>query len=185
MNTKERILDVARDMIATSGYHSTTTAALAGRAGISEGTIYRHFKSKEDILIQILKDLNDRYSRFILDLRSRIDGGPGTVETVVKEHLRFVEQNVADIKIVLSSYAYLDPSKRSMTTVIERMGAFFEEHLERAMESGLINRIPARKDALLMVTLLLGLLRLRLYWPELEDLSEEAVEFCRRSIGSE
>lgn len=184
MNTKERILDAARDMIATSGYHSATTAALASRAGISEGTIYRHFKCKEDILIEILKNLNDQYSRFILELRSRINGGPGTVETVVKEHLRFVQQNVADIKIVLSSYAYIDPSKRSMTTVIERMGAFFEEHLERAMKDGIIDRIPAHKDALLMVTLLLGLLRLRLYWPELEDLSEEAVEFCRRSIGS-
>lgn len=184
MSTKDRILAVAREMIAEGGYHATTTAALAARAGISEGTIYRHFKSKEDILVRILEDLNDNYSRFLLELRSKIDGGPGTIETMVEEHSRFVEQHVDGMRIVLSSYAYLDPSKQSMTSVIKRMSTFFQEHLERAAEDGIIDDGPAEKNAMLMVTLLLGLMRLKLYWPEIGNLAEDAVTFCRRSLGT-
>ena len=184
MNTKDRILDVAREMIADGGYHATTTAALAARAGISEGTIYRHFKSKEDILVRILEDLNDNYSRFLLELRSKTDGGPGTIEVMVEEHSRFVEQHVDAMRIVLSSYAHLDPSKQSMTSVIKRMSSFFQEHLERAMEDGIIDQVPAQENALLMVTLLLGLMRLKLYWPEIGKLTDSAVTFCRRSLGS-
>ena len=184
MNTKDRILDMARSMIAEGGYHATTTAALAAKANISEGTIYRHFKSKEDILVRILEDLNDSYSRFLLDLRSKADGGPGTIETMVKEHSRFVEQNIDAMRIVLSSYAYLDPSKQSMTSVIKRMSVFFEEHLERAAEDGIIDKGPNKENAMLMVTLLLGIMRLKLYWPEIGNLSDQAVDFCRRSLGS-
>jgi TetR/AcrR family transcriptional regulator, repressor of fatR-cypB operon len=48
--TRERLLHAALDLYTTAGFVRTTTPMLAERAGIAEGTIYRHFSSKEALL---------------------------------------------------------------------------------------------------------------------------------------
>ena len=48
--TRERLLRAALELYGTTGFAATTTPELARRAGIAEGTIYRHFKSKEALL---------------------------------------------------------------------------------------------------------------------------------------
>lgn len=48
--TRDRLLEAARELFTTVGYHATTTPVLARRAGVAEGTIYRHFPSKQALL---------------------------------------------------------------------------------------------------------------------------------------
>lgn len=48
--TRERLLEAARELFTSVGYHETTTPSLAKRAGVAEGTIYRHFPSKRALL---------------------------------------------------------------------------------------------------------------------------------------
>ncbi len=45
--TRDRLVQAGRDLFTTIGYHATTTPVLARRAGVAEGTIYRHFPSKQ------------------------------------------------------------------------------------------------------------------------------------------
>lgn len=47
---REQILTAMRQLIAEQGYERTTTAQIARRAGVSEGTIYNYFSSKGAIL---------------------------------------------------------------------------------------------------------------------------------------
>ncbi len=53
--TRERLIRAALDLFTTQGYHASTTPQIAARAGIAEGTIYRHFKSKEQLLNEIFR----------------------------------------------------------------------------------------------------------------------------------
>jgi AcrR family transcriptional regulator len=48
--TRDRLVRAALELFTTRGYHETTTPLIATRAGVAEGTIYRHFPSKEDLL---------------------------------------------------------------------------------------------------------------------------------------
>jgi AcrR family transcriptional regulator len=48
--TRDRLLEAARELFTTTGYHATTTPILAKRAGVAEGTIYRHFPSKHALM---------------------------------------------------------------------------------------------------------------------------------------
>ena len=50
--TKEKIVETARSLFAEKGYKGTPTAEIAREAGFSEGTIYRHFNSKKDLLME-------------------------------------------------------------------------------------------------------------------------------------
>ena len=47
---KKEILDIAEELFTTKGYDNTSTTDILERVGIARGTIYYHFKSKEEIL---------------------------------------------------------------------------------------------------------------------------------------
>ncbi|HXQ29876.1 MAG TPA: TetR/AcrR family transcriptional regulator [Gemmatimonadales bacterium] len=48
--THQRLARAALELFTTQGYHPTTTPQIAKRAGVAEGTIYRHFPSKRALL---------------------------------------------------------------------------------------------------------------------------------------
>lgn len=45
----------ALELFTSRGYHETTTPLIAARAGVAEGTIYRHFASKDELLNEIYR----------------------------------------------------------------------------------------------------------------------------------
>src|SRR2546426_11411051 len=45
--TRERLVRAALELFTTQGYHETTTPQIAKKAGVADGTIYRHFTSKQ------------------------------------------------------------------------------------------------------------------------------------------
>lgn len=47
---KKEILDVAEELFTAKGYDNTSTTDILDRVGIARGTLYYHFKSKEEIL---------------------------------------------------------------------------------------------------------------------------------------
>lgn len=53
--TRERLVRAAVELFTTQGYHASTTPQIAARAGVAEGTIYRHFPSKEHLLNEIYR----------------------------------------------------------------------------------------------------------------------------------
>ena len=55
---RKEILDVAEELFVTKGYDKTSTNDILGRIGIARGTLYYHFKSKEDILNAIIERIN-------------------------------------------------------------------------------------------------------------------------------
>ena len=55
--TRERLLAAARELIEDGGYGSASVAAIAERAGVAAGTLYRHFASKEDLFVDVFRSV--------------------------------------------------------------------------------------------------------------------------------
>jgi AcrR family transcriptional regulator len=51
--TKQRIFDVAVDLISQKGFNGVSVREIAGNVGIKVSSLYNHFQSKEDILTKI------------------------------------------------------------------------------------------------------------------------------------
>jgi AcrR family transcriptional regulator len=58
--TRERLLRAARAVIEQGGYSAATVAAIADRAGVASGTLYRHFSSKEELFVELFRAVCDR-----------------------------------------------------------------------------------------------------------------------------
>ncbi|QQE74277.1 TetR/AcrR family transcriptional regulator [Brevibacillus composti] len=57
--TRERILAAARQLMAQKGYKGATTRKISELAGVNEVTIFRHFKNKERILVELLEEMTE------------------------------------------------------------------------------------------------------------------------------
>ena len=57
-DTKERILEAALDLFAQSGYLGTSMSDIAKQLGITKGALYKHYKSKQEILNCIVERMN-------------------------------------------------------------------------------------------------------------------------------
>jgi AcrR family transcriptional regulator len=66
--TRQRLLRAALELFTTQGYHATTTPQLARRAGIAEGTIYRHFRSKQELVNELYRGAARWATRLVRDV---------------------------------------------------------------------------------------------------------------------
>lgn len=61
---EKRILEAAISISVEKGFSSTTTSEIAKRAGVAEGTIFRYFKTKKEIIhgimLQAIKITTDK-----------------------------------------------------------------------------------------------------------------------------
>ena len=58
-NTKERILEVSLELFAQSGYLGTSMSDIAKQLGITKGALYKHYRSKQEILDRIVELMNE------------------------------------------------------------------------------------------------------------------------------
>lgn len=66
VRNRQRLLDVARDALAGDG--ETTMQAIARAAGVGQGTIYRHFPTREALLVEVYQEDFDRLVAAAYDL---------------------------------------------------------------------------------------------------------------------
>ncbi|MBQ8731128.1 MAG: TetR/AcrR family transcriptional regulator [Lachnospiraceae bacterium] len=63
MNTKKRILNEALTLFAEKGYGNVYVGQIADAVGIKAPSLYKHYKSKQDIFNAILEEMKNNYDR--------------------------------------------------------------------------------------------------------------------------
>ena len=68
MDTRQKILNAAADLIREEGLDATRVSKIAKRAGLTDGALYRHFDNKDDLLaevyLDITREMEDHAKRF-------------------------------------------------------------------------------------------------------------------------
>ena len=63
LSTKERIRTEALHLFAQYGYDAISVAQIAKAVGIQAPSLYKHYASKEDIFLAIIKEMEKRYAQ--------------------------------------------------------------------------------------------------------------------------
>ncbi len=84
--TRERLLTAGLALYTTTGFLRTTTPMLSARAGVAEGTIYRHFSSKEHLLNEAYRRAQ-RWALGLLDAveADRVRRAPERLTTLARQ----------------------------------------------------------------------------------------------------
>lgn len=120
MNTRERILDAAADLLRHRGVAHATTKEIAQATGVSEPTLYKYFGDKERLLLAVLQER--------VPGLSRVDASPGTGS---------VENNLTEL-----AHAALDFYQQS----IPMLGALLADPQRMATHRVAMNNLGAGPD---------------------------------------
>jgi AcrR family transcriptional regulator len=78
--TRERLLVSARELIEEGGYAAAPVVAIAERAGVAAGTLYRHFPSKEELFVEVFRSVCEREERAMRAAASTMPESATSVE---------------------------------------------------------------------------------------------------------
>lgn len=62
--TKKRIIDTAKELFVEKGYYNVTVEDIIKKANSSKGGFYTHFKTKEELIINMLPMVDEAYTNF-------------------------------------------------------------------------------------------------------------------------
>ena len=78
--TRDRLLQAARELIEEDGYGGASVVAIAERAGVASGTLYRHFASKEELFVDLFRSVCDREVRAMRTAAEQMPEGSSHVD---------------------------------------------------------------------------------------------------------
>jgi AcrR family transcriptional regulator len=64
---RDEIMKAALELIAEHGFHGAPMAMIAEKAGVAAGTIYRYFESKDILITELHRDLEEKISATLLE----------------------------------------------------------------------------------------------------------------------
>ncbi|MFP5213352.1 MAG: TetR family transcriptional regulator [Acidobacteriota bacterium] len=189
MSRKQSILEAAAKLFAEKGFDATATAEVARAAGVAEGTIFRHFKTKEEILVQIWTKMMELY---IEEVRKEADEAPNGLEAVLRMadfHFRFVNKHAAQASVMFRGFPACfvkaeSPHRKYIAESVSKVLQITRRSIERGIEDGSIREVSAEKMTFILRGLLMGLTRHKLLGLiDMPDISQEVVEFCRCALA--
>ena len=190
MKKKEVILQAATYLFSRKGYKDTAMGELSKMTGAAEGTIFYHFKNKQEIFLAILRNLRDdilpEFERYRKTESEKT--GLDMVEESISFYLYMTKTRENLFSILHQRYPYeLAETNPECRDILEAIYNCFVDIFETAIASGqadgTIGNVPARKSALIVFSMVDSMVRFRmnnLY--DVGALYKELIESCRRML---
>lgn len=89
----EGILGAAREVFCERGYENTAVAEIAARLGVAEGTVFKYFETKRELLLQVLAQWYEQMAAdYARDLKG-VRGPRARLRWLIWRHLRSIRQS--------------------------------------------------------------------------------------------
>lgn len=191
-----RVVEAAVEVFADKGFAAASTSEIAARAGVAEGTIFRHYKTKQALLFAIVTPIMSRLVApvllrdFLKVFDTEYDRFEDFLRAVLRNRLEFAVHNAPVVKIMLHEIPF-QPELRArfqselFPQVQERMVAMIGHFQAR----GELRELPPLALFRVCATAIAGYILLRaVFMPDLawdDDVEiEQTVEFIMRGVAA-
>lgn len=93
--TRQRLLEVARELFAHKGLEATTMNDIALTSGRGRRTLYTYFRNKEEIYFAVIEEELERLSEKMDDVVARTAEPAEKIFTLIYAHLNIIRDTVA------------------------------------------------------------------------------------------
>lgn len=190
---KNMILESATRLFAERGYDATPVAEIARAAGVSEGAIFRHFKTKEDLLLEAFRLIRERFTAFLEKERALLNGTRGLEQalSLCRVFCDFFVEHELDFDNIHRNNPYQmpgigEPCRIEMQRIHDMMLDQIELVLSAGQSDGSIRQCPSRETSILVLGMIIGTVRLRIFHPEihLRTLEVNLLIFLDKALNS-
>ncbi|AWN18084.1 TetR/AcrR family transcriptional regulator [Streptococcus sobrinus] len=101
---KKRALATAIELFASQGFDGTSTLQIAAQAGVSQATIFKYFKTKEDLLLAILEPVIPKIKDEFFSNLLAYEKLQEAVHFLVQDRWTFIKANAPLLKILMQQF---------------------------------------------------------------------------------
>ncbi|MCX6239147.1 MAG: TetR/AcrR family transcriptional regulator [Bacteroidia bacterium] len=136
---QEQIKQAVIDIISTDGLKNLSTRNLAIRIGMSEGSIFRHFKTKKDIIISIFNDIQDNFIGELRQIAGSNESPTFRLTKYLSATIKYHTDNKGINMLLFSEASYKnDPElKKRLQQIFRDQKQFVMEIIEDGITSGI------------------------------------------------
>lgn len=190
MTKKDAIIEAATRLFAVKGFNETSTAEVAKEAGVAQGTLFYHFKTKEGIMLEVFHGIMETYQAGLEKAVKEAASGFEALEAILRFHFTYTETNSERFLVVLRDFPFYfaqsDPDNREQVRrKVQRTVGFLCEALEKGCRDGSIREVPVEETAHVLRGLMHGLVRQKLLGPlNIPVDSDDVIAFCQQALAS-
>ncbi|WP_019240304.1 MULTISPECIES: TetR/AcrR family transcriptional regulator [Bacillus] len=179
---QQRIVENAIKMFAEKGYANTSTSEIAKASGVAEATIFRHYGTKDNLLLSVilpfLKDLFPSLAEeFVREIPlEKYTSFEGFLKGLVNNRFHFIKENKEVFKIVVKEILYREDFRKELFQLGYKSEVFnhIVKAIEHFKERGQLVDLPVETIIRLMLTFLGGYFSSRfILFPENYIVDEE------------
>lgn len=97
---RRKVMLAAIQLFSKQGYHNTSTAQIANEAGLSQATVFKYFKTKDELLLGVLQPMVNLFSRSFIDEMKQCSDLKSLVAFIVQNRFAFISANKELLKII-------------------------------------------------------------------------------------
>jgi len=182
--TRRALLEAAEAIFAEHGWEEASIVKITERAGVSQGTFYRYFISKQAIFDELVDDLNRRVRRAMAEGAARGRSRAEAERHGFEGFFRFTSEHPALYRVIRQA-EFASPA--ALHRHYERIAEGYREALATAMEAGEI--APGDPEVLAYALMGVGeLVGMRwILWNDAGEMPPEVLDemmrFIQRGLG--
>lgn len=192
-----QIVEAAIELIAEKGYSATSTSEIAKRAGVAEGTIFRHYRTKKELLISIVNPVIAQFfapifaENFVEEVfRESYSGMENFLFHFIQNRFAFIQANVPLIKIMLQESAFHPEIQGAYKKVfLEKVYPEINQTLDFFKAKGEIREIDNETIIRMMAPTIIGFLMTRFLiqpdkvWDD-EKAIKQTIEYIMQGLSN-
>lgn len=179
---QKKIFLAAMEIFAQKGFSATTTGEIAKKAGVAEGLIFKHFKSKKELLLSLAMPIMEGFiapltlKRMKVIFSQEYNTLEEFLQAVFEERISFIRKNRNLIRIIVQEALISIEIRAILERVFkQRLAPLIIERLQSFQERGMIRDIPILSAFRLVATNLAGYILLtEVFFQPGEDWDGEA-----------
>lgn len=131
---KQEIIEATMDLSVEKGLKKLTTQAIADRVGIAQPTIFRHFKSRDEIFSAVINWVGDSLFKVVGGMFTGTGPADERLHQLIHKQLAFMNKHRAIPRVLFSDRLHLESPQ--LKAVVQRMMDGYVQSMTRLLEQG-------------------------------------------------
>ncbi len=153
---REEIKAAVLEIIAHNGFSQLSTRNVASKVGLSEGAIFRHYKTKRDIILDIMEDVKNNLQDALRKTALSAEPASKRFQNFLHTHLEYLNQHQGITILLFSEAAYMNDStlKLQLNQILTEQKLLIAKIIHDGKQEGIWNTDLDEDE---MATLYLGI----------------------------
>jgi len=158
---RNQLTRAAYKVVSRKGYYNFTVRDIAKEAGLSTGLVHYYFKNKDDLLVSVLRVMNESLSSYLAKALEKIDDPEEKIIIFMDEAFHLVEREKEYFHVLIDFWTQINHNERMRKANIKLYQSYRAECakiIQEGIDKNVFKDVDVQYTATMIVAFVQGLI---------------------------